>query len=180
MNLEVIDFQIDGKIKKDYVCKKQEGLNKSPSIKWSCIENVESYAFILEDIISHSFVHWFIPYISKDICQIDILDISKIGNNVKINNKIINIQNKNKEKIKIIQGLNSLGEFGYYGMCAPEYSGIHHYHFRIYGLDKVMKENIIQVSGSEEFERKLEDQNIKIISFDEKIFQYSYKDYFIM
>ena len=37
-----------------------------------------------------------------------------------------------------LQGVNSFGNIGYNGPAPPRGHGVHHYHFRLYALDKPM------------------------------------------
>ena len=75
MSVQFIDFQNE-----KYLCKKHSKLNHqySPKVTWTPMEGVLSYALIFEDPDSlprpSNFIHWYIPYISPDITQIDELD----------------------------------------------------------------------------------------------------------
>ena len=69
MNLQIIDFTENNKIKKKYICKNQGGSNISPELKWLRQSSAKSYALILEDPDTPhgNFVHWYVPYISPSI-----------------------------------------------------------------------------------------------------------------
>lgn len=41
-----------------------------------------------------------------------------------------------KEPIHIVQGKNDFGKIGYNGPCPPRGHGVHHYHFKVYALDR--------------------------------------------
>jgi|SRR3989344_4349999 len=51
-----------------------------------------------------------------------------------------------------IQGLNSAGRVGYIAPCPP--SGLHHYHFKLYALNR--KLNITQNISRQELEREID------------------------
>jgi Raf kinase inhibitor-like YbhB/YbcL family protein len=159
---------------KKNICTSQGGYNKLPSISWSIVPDAQSYAIIIEDldVVKDTFIHLYIPYISKDINNINNIDTSELN---KINYpKFINLKN-----INILFGKNSLGVFGYYGLCAPEKSGIHRYITKIYALDNIIKMNdsnlTLKIKKSDNFEDILKKQNIRIIKKDKIIFEYSYK-----
>jgi len=154
---------------KKYLCKLHSGsINEySPKVKWSPIKDVQSYALILEDPDSVKivpFIHWYIPYISPNIVQINELDIT--------NNIFKNEKNK-KNEIKIIMGLNSLGKIGYHGPCAPQGTGTHHYTIKLYGLNKKLLniDKHLSIKNSTDFEKKFKDNIIKIYS---KTYCYKY------
>ena len=172
MNLQVHDFVINNKIKKKYICINQGGDNISPKISWNIVSGTESYALILEDpdaLMKGTFIHWYIPYIDKDI-----LEINKLNNNL---NLLKNIY-KNSKNIKLIQGKNTLGEIGYHGPCAPNKVN-HNYTFYIYALDNKLSvnNNILSINDSGHFEEILKNNNINILGKDSKSFQYSYLNY---
>ena len=166
---------------KKYLCKSHSHNDNeySPKVSWTPIEGAQSYALILEDPDAlprpSNFIHWYIPYISSNITQIDEINISR--NQQVINNisKLIlsNNQLTNNKKLKIIMGKNSLGSLGYHGPCAPEKSGKHRYILKLYGLNKKIpfnKDNL-SIQSSEEFETKFKKC---IIKFYEKTYYYEY------
>ena len=189
MNFTVHDFANKfNMIKKKYICKNHNGLNISPKISWNWnpetqvvgfqpsdmqltspapgfIKNTKSYALILEDpdAPSGNFIHWYIPYISPEINQID-----SLNNNSKKNNFT---------KGRIIQCKNSLGEIGYHGPCAP--SGVHRYIFTLYALDGAFNIPSFPVNSceesiksSKEFENKLKIKKINILEKKSLIYKY--------
>lgn len=177
MNLDLINFTINNKIKKEYLCKNHGGQDISPHIKWSSTNNAKSYALILEDPdavgknIAHrvNLVHWYIPFISPEITQIEEL------NHININNsQSMNLSKINYSKLNMFQAKNTIGKFGYHGPCAPEGSRTHHYKFTIFALDDklLLNDSNIQVSGSVEFRRLLKKNNILILSEDSITIQY--------
>lgn len=165
---------------KNYLCEKHGGKNISPHIKWNKIKNTVSYALIFEDpdAVNETFIHWYIPYISYNINELNSLlnNISLITNNISlISNNILNKNIKNK-KINIIQGKNSLGEFGYHGPCAPEGTGTHRYILTIFSLNKILpniKDNL-SIDSSTSFINLLKKNNIVINSKYQKTFFYKY------
>lgn len=174
MNLIVHDFLLNNKINKKYICKNQGGLNFTPKISWTKIKNALSYAFIIEDpdTPSGSFIHWYIPYISKDIQEIDQLLLDSIKN--------LNINKFNKhDSIKIFNGKNSLGKLGYHGPCAPNKTGIHRYIFTIYALNSLLEinKNNIAIKDSKNFCNILEKAGITILNQRSITFKYSYKNF---
>jgi Raf kinase inhibitor-like YbhB/YbcL family protein len=174
MNLTIHNFLLNKKINKKYICEKQGGSNLTPEISWTKVKNTVSYAFIIEDPDAYpsTFIHWYIPYISKDIQKIDSLLLSGIHN--------LDINNFNKhDSIKLFNGKNTLDQFGYHGPCAPNGTGIHRYIFTIYSLNSLLKitENNIQIKDSSDFCNILEREGITILNQDSITFSYSYKNF---
>lgn len=169
---------------KNYLCKKHNGKNVSPEIKWKKNEKAVSYALIFEDpdAVNGTFIHWYIPYISNNINE-----IKSLSNNDKINNSLKNIDiisneelNKNIKsyKINMIQGKNSLGEYGYFGPCAPKGTGEHKYILKIFSLNKIIPniKNYLNIKDSNFFIDLLKKNDISILSIYQKIFYYKYGD----
>jgi phosphatidylethanolamine-binding protein (PEBP) family uncharacterized protein len=81
MSVQIIDFT-----NKKYLCKNHSLLNNqySPKVSWTPIENAQCYVLIFEDPDSlprpSNFIHWYIPYISPHITEIDEL-INRITKN---------------------------------------------------------------------------------------------------
>lgn len=130
MNLQIFNFP-----NKTHFCKSHYGKNISPKVSWNFVNNAKSYLLIFQDpdSVSGLFIHWFIPFISPTINTIDELHY----NNYNYNNST-----KKYHNVKILQGKNTLGKFGYYGPCAPKGSGVHHYIFTIYALDIILDSNV--------------------------------------
>ena len=180
LNLKIDNFAKNGKIIRKYICKNHDGNNISPEISWECCSKndtkIKSYALILEDpdAVNGNFVHWYIPFIDKNIDSIESL---YYNNCVISNSKIKDFKILNK--LSLIMGKNSLSEIGYHGPCAPEDSGTHRYFFNLYALNGKLNinNNNIQISGSSEFYNILENAGIKIINKDQIVFEYEYKKY---
>lgn len=166
MEFKVLDFP-----NSKYICKKYGGDNVSPTIKWSKRKGAKSYALIMEDpdAVGGTFIHWYIPYISKKIDKIDSLcfyDYPTINTVEKID----------LSKISIFFGKNSLDKFGYTGPCPPKGTGIHKYNFILYTLDNILnitKQNI-KIVDSLEFEQILKENSISVIDKSNIIFEYSF------
>ena len=172
MNLKLIDFTRNNKIKKEYLCENHGGKDISPYISWTINNNAKSYALILEDpdaVPVDNFIHWYIPFISPEINEILELNHSSI-----ISPQSINLSKINYNKINMFQAKNTIGQFGYHGPCAPKDSGTHHYKFTIFALNKILPINNsnVQISGSSQFRTILAQNNISILSEDSIIFQY--------
>jgi len=177
LKLKIHNFQKNKKIKQKYICPKQGGNNNSPKISWSSIPNAKSYALILEDpdAVIGNFVHWYLPFISSELSQINSLDYNLQRENIRRNSSFPkNLENN----LQIIHGKNTLNKIGYHGPCAPERSGTHRYIFTLYALNgKLNNLDSLQISGTSEFETILQKNNIQIINSEKKEFLYSFKDY---
>lgn len=93
-----------------YTC---DGQNISPPLKFKNIpKGTKSLALIVDDpdAPKGTFNHWIVWNISPKKQQI-----------------------AEGEKSKISEGINGLGQNGYFGPCPP--SGIHRYNFKLYALD---------------------------------------------
>lgn len=132
MDFQVINFtNKNGMVKNQFHCHKN-GISYSPSLEWKQVSNAKCYSLIMEDpdATSGTFVHWFLPYINKDIHQIDSLKHNKN------NHELLQMQREfilmNDNDTHIIQGMNSGGYMGFYPPCPP--SGKHRYIFTILAL----------------------------------------------
>jgi len=172
MKLSIHKLTRKNKILRKYICIEQGGDNISPKISWKEVYQVKSYALILEDpdAIKGTFIHWYIPYIDKDILEID-----ELNHGLNENIDYYNI----KSKIRLVQGKNSLGTTGYYGPCAPNKKD-HHYTFYIYALDQIIKmdNDPLVIEDHHNFELLLKGQHINILNKDSKIFKFHYKNYY--
>ena len=177
MNLTIYNFIKNNKIIHKYICKPQLGNNISPKISWNKVNDTKSYALVFEDpnAVGHTFIHWYIPYISPDILEIDQLDMNDIGNF-----NLLNFNSINLNKIKIFQGKNGSKKIGYHGPCAPENSGEHNYIFTIFALDDILHidNNIISIYDSNNFRDILSKNNINILNSDTKSFKYRYMNFY--
>lgn len=172
MNVNILDFiNSNNKIKRKYLCNKQDGDNILPNIRWTVKDNnkIKSFAIIFEDI-TINFVHLFIPFINKDIREIN--EIKELSFEKTIKDKSIIDIYKNINKLNMFIGKNYQGKNEYFGPCASKDTGVHTYIFRLYALDNILDFDII--NGSSEFNEVLKDRNIKIIEYSEQIFTYSY------
>jgi hypothetical protein len=175
MNLQIYDYtnNTNGNIiQSEYICEEHNGKNISPKISWNNVNGTKSYALILEDpkAVNGTFIHWYIPYINKNISEIN--KLNHTFNLLKYNiNKNINITGN----IKLKQGKNSLGKFGYHGPCPPN-KVIHEYIFFIYALDGILTINndSISIEDHSYFENILKNNNINILNKESKIFYYQY------
>jgi len=109
----------DGEIMSSkYTC---EGENTSPTISWGEVpEGVKSLALICDDpdASGGDFVHWVMYNIP--------VELNSLPEGVPI------------EDIEAVQGLTDYGRRGYGCPCPPR-GLVHHYHFKLYGLDKMLE-----------------------------------------
>lgn len=173
LNLNTTNFNKN--IDKKYICKNHNGLSIPPHIKWNSINNALSYILILEDPDAPrgNFIHWFIPFISPKINEINIK--TNIYTYTNIYNKLNNI---NLDKINILQGYNSHNKIGYFGTCAPNNTGIHRYIFKLYAIDNILP-NInkhLFINSSSSLEDLLKKYDIRILAKDSQTYLYKYGD----
>jgi Raf kinase inhibitor-like YbhB/YbcL family protein len=174
LNILYMNLQIEI-LEKKHLCINHGGKNITPKISWTSINNAESYALILEDpdAVNGTFIHWYIPYINKNIININSLNniTNKLSNISDIN--LQNLSNKIKS-MKLFYGKNSLNKFEYHGPCAPKDTGIHRYIFHLYALNNIIKinENTVKIDDSMHFEEILNKSDIKIISKDTFTYKY--------
>lgn len=108
-------FENNEMIPSDYTC---DGENMSPPLQIEDVpESAKSLALIMEDpdAPGGTFTHWLMWNISPSVGMIE--------------------ENDWPEGAE--QGMNDGGDLGYLGACPPE--GVHHYHFKIYALDRVLE-----------------------------------------
>ena len=150
---------------KKYLCQSHSDNDNeySPEVSWTPIEGVQSYALIFEDPDAlprpRNFIHWYIPYISPEITQINKINITrnqKVVDNISKNISKLALTNNNK--VKIIMGKNSMGNIGYHGPCAPENTGKHRYILKLYGLKQNIPLDIknlnLSIESSTDFEKR--------------------------
>ncbi len=117
-NLKVFSSSFkDGKMIPDkFTC---DGEDISPQISWEGLpEGVKSLALICDDpdAPSGDFVHWVVFNIPPELDGFE----------------------ENAEMSEIADlGMTDYGRPGYGGPCPP--SGFHHYHFKVYALDEMLK-----------------------------------------
>jgi len=118
-NMKILssDFKNNGIIPAKYTC---DGKDINPSFTLSQIpENTKSLALIMDDPDAPSgvFVHWILWNIEPKITLLQENSVPQLST----------------------QGKNSAGKNSYFGPCP--HSGEHHYHFKVYALDKVLQLN---------------------------------------
>ena len=166
---------------KKYLCQSHSGSDNeySPEVSWTPIEGVQSYALIFEDPDAlprpFNFIHWYIPFISPNITKIDEITIrtsnKKVVDNISKNISKLALTNNNK--VKIIMGMNSMGNIGYHGPCAPQNTGKHRYILKLYGLKKNIPLDIknLSIESSKDFEERFKEY---IIYSNKKIYYYEF------
>lgn len=99
------------------------GDNLSPPVSWTPVIGAASYAFVVEnsDAPGHApFVHWAIWNIPASMTA---LPAGITGGP------------KATAPGGAIQGLNGVGDVGYFGPRPPAGTGAHHYHLQVFALD---------------------------------------------
>lgn len=117
-------------IPKIYTC---DGKNISPPLSFSDVpKDAVTLALIVDDpdAPNGTFTHWILWNIDKRALGMPENGLSQGAQ----------------------QGLNDTGEEGYTGPCPP--SGVHHYHFKLYALDRIL--TISNDSTKADLERELE------------------------
>jgi Raf kinase inhibitor-like YbhB/YbcL family protein len=103
------------------------GDNLSPPLSWTPVTAAATYAVVLEDPDAHSetpFVHWLIWGIPAAATSLP----AGIAGGPKAT-----------APGGAIQGLNGVGDVGYYGPHPPAGTGVHHYHLEVFALDGPLK-----------------------------------------
>ncbi len=119
-NLTSSAFQNGSAIPERYTC---SGLNRSPALAWKgAPEATRSFALIVSDpdAPSGTFIHWVLYNIASNVEQLPEAAATSASPG------------------GAEQGLNGRGELGYTGPCPPP-GRVHHYHFRLYALDKTVE-----------------------------------------
>jgi len=99
------------------------GMGVSPEISWNEVDGAKSYALILEDPDANApkpFVHWVAYNIPADVTMLP----EGLEDDAQVN-----------EPAGLLQGKNSRGSVGYFGMRPPVGDPPHHYHFQVFALD---------------------------------------------
>lgn len=113
-------FREGERIPARFTCK---GRNISPDLSWDNIP-VETRSFVLlvedPDASDGTWVHWVLYNIPPTTRRLP-----------------ANISGDGELSSGALNGKNDFGELGYGGPCPP--SGQHHYYFRLYALDTVLK-----------------------------------------
>ncbi len=147
----------------NFINKTENKTEFSPNVNWYQSEEIYlippyiGYTLLLIDFDvpypdKDYYVHWFIPFIPKDI------------NNIPEMKYKPNEQFFKLKKLKIKNGINSSGNYGYLNPCPPKKSGTHHYYLFIFGVKEVINSN-----NFEDFLHELE----KINSFGCLVGKYS-------
>ena len=130
MKLKSPAFEENQLIPPIYTC---EGDGISPPLEISETSGgAQSLALIIDDpdAPNGTFTHWVVWDISPQTQHIP----------------------ENNVPEEAIQGLNSAGRVGYHGPCPP--SGVHHYHFKLYALNR--KLNVTQNATVSEIQREID------------------------
>ena len=107
-------------IPREYTCD-EPTINESPQLNWKgAPANTQGYAIIVEDVDAPKGVwtHWVLYQIRAAITE-----INRGG-------QIFNAQ----------LGSNSWGNEKYQGPCPPKKDKAHHYHFRVFALDRYLSD----------------------------------------
>lgn len=146
MEIKSSAFENNQSIPKKYTC---DGENISPPLEIKDVsEDAKSLVLIVDDpdAPGGTWDHWTVWNIKPDTSSIK----------------------EDEAPEGAIEGINGTGENSYYGPCPP--SGVHHYHFKIFALDKILE-------ADSSFERKgieaLAEKNV--IDFAELIGTYERK-----
>jgi Raf kinase inhibitor-like YbhB/YbcL family protein len=106
----------------------QDGVNRSPPIEWHDLpEGTRELALIVEDPDApraEPFVHWLCYKIHPEIGRLP-----------------EGLPHKPEPKVPGVerQGRNDYDHIGYDGPAPPPGHGVHHYHFRLYALNKSLE-----------------------------------------
>ncbi|HEY5070595.1 MAG TPA: YbhB/YbcL family Raf kinase inhibitor-like protein [Caulobacteraceae bacterium] len=98
------------------------GANLSPPLAWTPVAGAAAYALVVEDPDApglRPFVHWLIWNVPAGV--------SALAEGVAAGAAL---------PAGVIQGSNGAGSAGYFGPRPPAGSGLHHYHFEIFALDR--------------------------------------------
>jgi Raf kinase inhibitor-like YbhB/YbcL family protein len=104
-----------------------DGEDVSPSLSWSEVpDGVEEFALIVDDPdapTDEPWVHWVVYGISRD---------------ARVLPEALPLEPTAERPGKAKQGVNTWKEnnLGYRGPAPPAGHGVHHYHFKLYALDK--------------------------------------------
>ena len=102
------------------------GANISPAMHWSAVPNAVAYVIVLEDpdaLGDAPFVHWRVWGIP--------------GQATSLQGRLPPQPHLSTPQ-GAMQGRNDNGEVGYFGPRPPRGTGVHHYHFQIFALDRAL------------------------------------------
>jgi Raf kinase inhibitor-like YbhB/YbcL family protein len=118
-------FKTGESIPKEYT---GEGKDISPPLKWSNVpQDAKELALICDDPdapVAEPWVHWVIYNIPAANTELP----EGVASDEKLNNPA-----------GAAQGVNDFSKSGYRGPMPPPGHGTHHYHFKLYALDKPLK-----------------------------------------
>jgi len=102
------------------------GDNRSPPLGWNAVPGAAAYAIVVEDTDAPSpqaFVHWMIWNIPAGgtLLREHVPNVGAVP-----------------APAGAVQGRNGSGTWGYFGPRPPIGSGVHHYHFQIFALDRLL------------------------------------------
>jgi Raf kinase inhibitor-like YbhB/YbcL family protein len=107
-----------------------EGEDLSPPLRWGNLpDSTKELALVVDDPdapTSDPFVHWVLYKIPANARGLP----EGVGN---LRQKRI------EDPILAFQGKNSFGKIGYNGPLPPPGHGVHHYHFKLYALDRELE-----------------------------------------
>ncbi len=96
----------------------------SPNLQWTIVsEDIKSFAIIIDDpdanaMFGRTWVHWNVYHIGADVRQLaESASLTAMPSGS-------------------VEGTTDFGSAKYLGPCPPAGSGIHHYHFAVYALNK--------------------------------------------
>lgn len=117
-------FATDAPIPTKYTA---DGPDISPSLGWQNLpQGTKQVALIVDDPDAprdQPWVHWVIYGIPGSV--------EGLPENLAKNREI-------SQPVLALQGVNDFGKIGYGGPAPPKGHGIHHYHFKIYALEKTL------------------------------------------
>ena len=96
----------------------------SPNLQWSIVsEDIKSFAVIIDDpdanaMFGRTWVHWNVYHIGADVRQ------------------LAESASLTAMPVNSVEGTTDFGSAKYLGPCPPSGSGVHHYHFAVYALNK--------------------------------------------
>jgi len=126
-------FRDGGNIPPQYTCK---GQNVNPPLNISGVSaKAKSLVLIVHDpdAVGSDYTHWVV------------YDIPAAASTIA----------PNSLPVGALQGLNSSGEAAYTGPCPPAGTGVHHYKFELYALDKTL--SLSGTVGRSEIEKAMQD-----------------------
>lgn len=106
----------------------EDGADLSPALSWSAPpKGTAGFVMIVDDPdapVSEPWVHWILAGIPADA--------------VSLPGGFHEESLPSQAPEGLVQGLNTWGTVGYRGPAPPHGHGVHHYHFKLYALDKVL------------------------------------------